>query len=156
MNFLGIGPLELVFILLFALLVFGPEDLAKAGKTLGRFMNRVVRSPEWRTFQKTTRELSTLPNRLMREANLEEFKELQKELNSIGSSLKTPPVNISSNDLAPWTTPPQERPQPSAAAPKPPAPSQSGTAAPNPPAPHQSGAATPNPPTPPRPSEQDS
>lgn len=119
MNFLGIGPLELVFILLFALLVFGPEDLAKAGKTLGRFMNRVVRSPEWRTLQKTTRELSTLPNRLMREANLEEFKELQKEINSIGSSLKTPPVDITSSDLTPWTTPPQERPQPSVTAPKP-------------------------------------
>ncbi len=117
MNFLGIGPLELVFILIFALIIFGPEDLAKAGRTVGRMLNKLVHSSEWRTLQNATREISTLPNKLMREANLED---IAKEIGSIGNPIVSPPtVGISGDkELAPWTTPPDERPQPAAEAPQ--------------------------------------
>ena len=73
MEILGIGPLELFFILLIALIVLGPGDMVKAGRTLGRFMRRIITSPEWRTVQKASRELRYLPNRLMREASLEDL-----------------------------------------------------------------------------------
>ncbi|KPL24491.1 MAG: hypothetical protein AMJ93_02225 [Anaerolineae bacterium SM23_84] len=36
MNFLGIGPGELLFILLLALIIFGPRRLPEIGKTLGK------------------------------------------------------------------------------------------------------------------------
>jgi sec-independent protein translocase protein TatB len=80
MEFLGIGPAELVFIVIIALIILGPRDMQKAGRTLGKWMRRVVTSDGWRLFQQTSREIQTLPNRLMREAALDELKEMQKDI----------------------------------------------------------------------------
>ncbi len=76
MEILGIGPLELIFIILIALILLGPKDMAKAGRTIGRFLRRIVTSDEWRTMQQASRELSRLPNRLIRDAGLEEAKNI--------------------------------------------------------------------------------
>jgi sec-independent protein translocase protein TatB len=80
MEFLGIGPSELVFILIIALIVLGPRDMQKAGRTIGKWMRRIVTSDGWKLFQQTSREIQTLPNRLMREAALDELREVQKDL----------------------------------------------------------------------------
>lgn len=80
MEILGIGPSELVFIIIIALIVLGPRDMQKAGRTIGRWLRRLVTSEGWKLFQQTSREIQTLPNRLMREAALEEMQELQKDL----------------------------------------------------------------------------
>ena len=73
MNLFGIGIPEILFILFLALLLFGPKDLEKTGRILGRGLNKVVRSDIWRTIQQTSREIRTLPNRLMRETGLDEL-----------------------------------------------------------------------------------
>src|SRR5512135_1470160 len=80
MEFLGIGPSELFFIILIALILLGPRDMQKAGRTIGKWMRRIVTSEGWRLFQQTSREIQTLPNRLMREAALDELKAVQKDL----------------------------------------------------------------------------
>ncbi|MFZ2098624.1 MAG: hypothetical protein WAV05_18485 [Anaerolineales bacterium] len=105
MEILGIGPLELFFILLIALIVLGPGDMVKAGRTLGRFLHRVITSPEWRTVQKASRELRYLPNRLMREANLEDFQKDLSDVNKIGGQLGNDIKNLDIH-LSSWTTPP--------------------------------------------------
>ena len=69
MEILGIGMSELVFIVVIALIVLGPKDMQKAGKTIGKFLRDIITSDGWKVFQQTSRELRTLPNRLMREAN---------------------------------------------------------------------------------------
>ena len=74
MDILGVGPLELVFILIIALIVLGPRDMAKAGRTIGRALRKIVTSPSWRAVQQTSREIRNLPNRLIREAGLEDMK----------------------------------------------------------------------------------
>jgi Sec-independent protein translocase protein TatA len=110
MEFLGVGPLELFFILVIALIVLGPADMVKAGRTLGRVMRKIVTSPNWRLLQETSREIRYLPNRLMREAGMEE---LQKELpnpkqisQELGlDQLKTQTAAFN-KDLSDWTTPP--------------------------------------------------
>ena len=71
MEILGIGPSELLFIIILALIVLGPKDMQKAGKTLGRWLNNLVRSDGWKAFQQTSREIRGLPTKLMRDANLE-------------------------------------------------------------------------------------
>ena len=71
MEILGIGASELVFILLIAIIVLGPKDMQKAGRTIGRFLNQLVRSDSWKIFQRTSAELRNLPRNLMREANME-------------------------------------------------------------------------------------
>ncbi|MGE5123773.1 MAG: hypothetical protein ACM3H7_04595 [Acidobacteriaceae bacterium] len=107
MEILGIGPLELLFILLIALIVLGPGDIVKAGHSLGRFMRRVITSPEWRTVQKASRELRYLPNRLMREANMEDLSKDMADINKIGSTLSSEVKKVEF-DLSSWTTPPDQ------------------------------------------------
>jgi len=80
MEILGIGPSELVFIVTIAIIVLGPRDMQKAGRTIGKWLRRVVTSDGWKLFQQTSREIQTLPNRLMRDAALEELRETQREL----------------------------------------------------------------------------
>ena len=81
MEILGIGPFEILVILLIALIVLGPGDIAKTGRTIGRFLNGVVRSDWWKGIHKASYEARQLPYRLMRDANLEDT---VNELNEIG------------------------------------------------------------------------
>jgi sec-independent protein translocase protein TatB len=80
MEILGIGPSELVFIVIIAIIVLGPRDMQKAGRTLGKWLRRIVTSDGWKLFQQTSREIQTLPNRLMREAALDELRQTEQEL----------------------------------------------------------------------------
>ena len=88
MEFLGIGPLELIVIIILALVVFSPKDIAGGGKTVGRWINRLYRSDTYRSMKQVSQELQDLPNRLAREANLEELKDLEKEVKSAGKTLR--------------------------------------------------------------------
>lgn len=106
MEILGIGPLELLFILLIALIVLGPQDMAKAGRSLGHFLRKIVTSPEWRTVQKASRELRYLPNRLMREAAMEDLSKDLSDINKIGGQISQEVKSVES-DLSSWTTPPE-------------------------------------------------
>jgi sec-independent protein translocase protein TatB len=126
MEFLGIGPLELVFILLIALIVIGPRDIAKTARTLGRFLNKLYKSEGWRTFLDASRNLRGLPNRLAREAEIEELKELKelrKDMTEAGQGL-TKDLKAMEAELRPRATPPVS---PPASAPAAPEPSPDGT-----------------------------
>jgi len=105
MEILGIGPLELLFILLIALIILGPGDMVKAGRTLGRLLRKVITSSEWRTVQKASRELRYLPNRLMREASLEDLQKDLSDINKIGGQISSEVKKVEL-DLSSWTTPP--------------------------------------------------
>jgi sec-independent protein translocase protein TatB len=79
MDIFGIGASELVFIILIAIIILGPKDMQKAGRTIGRWLNQLVRSDGWKVFQRTSSEIRNLPRNLMREANME-MMEAEKEL----------------------------------------------------------------------------
>ena len=79
MEILGIGPSELIFIVIIAIIVLGPKDMQKAGRSIGKWLRNVVTSDGWKLFQQTSREIQTLPNRLMRDAALDELKEAQRD-----------------------------------------------------------------------------
>jgi sec-independent protein translocase protein TatB len=99
MEFLGIGPLELLLILLLALIILGPKDLEKTAKSMGKGLNRLVRSDTWKTVTEASRQLRTLPNKLMREANLEEFQKMtSQELSAAATETQ--------KALKAWTTQP--------------------------------------------------
>ena len=85
MDIFGIGAPELIFIVIIALIVLGPKDMQKAGKTIGKWLRDTVTSDGWKLFQQTTRELRTLPTRLVREAN----DELNTAINPAGDRLST-------------------------------------------------------------------
>ena len=80
MEILGIGPSELFFIILIAIIILGPKDMQKAGKTVGRWLNGFIRSDGWKALQRASREIRNLPTNLMREANIEELQNLGKDI----------------------------------------------------------------------------
>ena len=107
MDILGIGPLEFIFILIIALIVLGPSDMVKAGRTIGRFLRQIVTSPTWRAVTRTSSELRTLPNKLIRDAGLEEdFKEIQKATKQAIPTDLNSDLNQWKEDVSSWTTPP--------------------------------------------------
>jgi Sec-independent protein translocase protein TatA len=57
MDIFGIGPTEIVFILLLALILLGPKDLEKTSRTIGRFLRDLTHSDGWRAFRDTSREI---------------------------------------------------------------------------------------------------
>jgi Sec-independent protein translocase protein TatA len=75
MEFLGIGPLELLFIFLLALIILGPKDMEKTGKSIGRGLTKLVKSDTWKTIRQASDKVRTLPTELMREAGIEELKQ---------------------------------------------------------------------------------
>jgi Sec-independent protein translocase protein TatA len=81
MDFLGVGPMELFFIVILALIILGPRDMQKAGKTLGRWMNNLVKSDTWKLVRQASNKIKYLPNELMREAGLDEIKDASQILN---------------------------------------------------------------------------
>ncbi|UCF62096.1 MAG: twin-arginine translocase TatA/TatE family subunit [Anaerolineaceae bacterium] len=78
MDFLGVGPMELIFIFIIALVVIGPRDIGKAARSMGRFLNRLYKSDTWRMLLDTSRTLRNLPERLAREAALEELQQARE------------------------------------------------------------------------------
>jgi Sec-independent protein translocase protein TatA len=74
MEILGIGPLELLFIFLLALLILGPKDLEKTSKRIGRGLTKLVKSDTWKTVQQASDKVKSLPSELMREAGIEDMK----------------------------------------------------------------------------------
>ncbi|GAB4489768.1 MAG: hypothetical protein OHK0031_13400 [Anaerolineales bacterium] len=132
MEILGVGLPELLFVVILALVLLGPKDMAETGRLLGRWLNRFVKSDGYKVFTQTTKELTGLPTRLMREANLEEAKEnleaYQQDVSQkLSGSIKPPrkqymdekelliatpetPSAPPAADAAPAQTPPAEEP----------------------------------------------
>jgi Sec-independent protein translocase protein TatA len=120
MEFLGIGPLELILIVILALIVFSPKDIASGGKAAGHWINRLYRSDTYRSMKQVSQELQDLPNRLAREANLDELKDLEKEVKSAGDSLRldassnppVPPIENQNEESASIAKPDSKPPEP--------------------------------------------
>ena len=104
MDFPGICPLELFFILYIALVIIGPRDIVKAARSTGRFLNRLYKSEMWRTLTEASRNLRTLPDRLAREAALEELVEVRRSIEETGEDLAQD-VKSLDEDLRAMTTP---------------------------------------------------
>lgn len=124
MDFLGVGVPEILFVLIIALLVIGPKDMTKTARTIGRFLNRMYKSEEWRALIDASRTLRTLPNRLAREAELEDLKtiketiketsqELDRTQREIAQETKATASALRSKEdeaakaMKAWTTPPE-------------------------------------------------
>jgi Sec-independent protein translocase protein TatA len=81
MDFLGVGPMELFFVVILALIILGPKDMQKAGRTMGRWMNNLVKSDTWKLVRQASNKIKYLPNELMREAGLDEIKKTSQAIN---------------------------------------------------------------------------
>jgi sec-independent protein translocase protein TatB len=100
MEILGIGASELIFIVIIAIIILGPKDMQKAGKTLGRWLNQLVKSDGWKIFQRTSSEIRNLPRTLMREANID-MQQVEKDLRNSIDPRPRPPVAPPSRSIPP-------------------------------------------------------
>jgi sec-independent protein translocase protein TatA len=94
MNILGIGPIELFLVLILALIIFGPKDLEKAGRSIGSGLRKLTKSESYRTVAQTSEKLRSLPTDLMREAHIDELQQtlapLQGDLHEIKHMTRKP------------------------------------------------------------------
>lgn len=114
MEILGIGLPELVFIMIIVLLVLGPKDMEKTGRTIGRWLNELINSDTWKVLRQGSRELRNLPTNLMREANLE-TKKTDAEIRSAMNNRPVPrsmPVGQQNTINPPGAAAAQEAAQP--------------------------------------------
>jgi sec-independent protein translocase protein TatB len=110
MEILGIGASELIFILLIAIIVLGPKDMQKAGKTIGRWLNQFIKSDNWKALQQASKEIRNIPTTLMREANLDELKEMDREIRNNIDPRPRPPApktDRTQSPPSPASPPPQ-------------------------------------------------
>lgn len=105
MDIFGIGPLELVLIMIVALIVMGPNDMAKAGRTVGRTLRMIVTSQTWQVIRLFMKEMRGMPNRLMRESQFDEVvKEVSQEIKQPIAEIKATAKETNSS-LSAWANP---------------------------------------------------
>jgi Sec-independent protein translocase protein TatA len=87
MSFLNIGLPEVIFIIILALIIFGPNNLMKSAREAGEFLRKVTKSPYWQEVWATKRELDELPKMLAKEANLDEtLRDLESSVKDASNS----------------------------------------------------------------------
>jgi Sec-independent protein translocase protein TatA len=91
MNFLGVGPLELLILAVIALLVLGPKGMTDLGHKTGRLIHKITRSPLWQDIVSTSRDINDLPGKLMREVDLEDELKNIKAAPQPGDDDRRPP-----------------------------------------------------------------
>jgi Sec-independent protein translocase protein TatA len=83
MQLFGIGPLELILILVIAVIVLGPRGLVTAAREAGKLIRKVISSPIWREVVDTSNELRDLPRKIVQEAGIE------KDLEDLNASTQS-------------------------------------------------------------------
>lgn len=74
MEIFGIGPLELILIVVVALIVLGPKDMVTTAQKAASWLRKLRSSDIWAT----TKEVMDIPNQVMKETGLDkEIRELQ-------------------------------------------------------------------------------
>jgi Sec-independent protein translocase protein TatA len=88
MEIFGIGPLELLLIVVLALIVLGPKDMISASQKAASWIRKLRNSEIW----STTKEVMDIPKQVMKETGLDkEIRELQNlTQKTISTSAWTP------------------------------------------------------------------
>ena len=71
MQLLGVGPLELLFIAVIAVIVLGPKGMVSGAREAGKVIRKIIHSPIWDEIVDTSREIREFPRKIAREAGIE-------------------------------------------------------------------------------------
>jgi sec-independent protein translocase protein TatB len=105
MELFGIGPLELLFILVIAVIVLGPKGMVTGARETGKFIRKVIHSPLWREVVETSNEIRELPRKIARDAGIDQdLKELRDSTRSTINEIKRSNIPV----VAPIKTSPEE------------------------------------------------
>jgi Sec-independent protein translocase protein TatA len=81
MEFLGVGPLELLLVFVLALILLGPREMVNTARKAAVAIRKVTQSDFWKDAVDSSREFRQLPTQIMKETGLDE------ELRKINSDL---------------------------------------------------------------------
>ncbi len=127
MDFLGVGPAELLLILVIALIAVGPERLPEIARTIARTMNNLramsqALTAEWQDELKAVNDIKAGAQEL-RQSLTEPFKAVQADLQqSVAEPLKQAQeaqANLQRTFSQPFSPPPVPSPTPGTAQPSP-------------------------------------
>jgi Sec-independent protein translocase protein TatA len=96
MEILGVGPLEIIVILLLVILFFSPKDIAGGARTVGKNLKKIAQSDTYRVVRQVSNDIRDLPSRLIQEAELEDLQQVTQDLKKEASleSLQTIPQEL--------------------------------------------------------------
>jgi Sec-independent protein translocase protein TatA len=111
MKVFNIGLGEILFIIILAVIIFGPENLVKSAREMGVFLRKVTKSPYWQEVWATRRDLEEIPRMLAKEANLKEtLRELDLDTKGVSSQVSGAVTDLI-NEVDKNTAPPIAKPQ---------------------------------------------
>jgi Sec-independent protein translocase protein TatA len=105
MDIFGIGPLEILFILIIILIVLGPKDLVKTGALIGQYLRKIMMSPTWKLIQDTSKEIRQLPTTLARQAGIDEVQNDLRKLTDLPNLTDIKEQIGGEFNLEAWVTP---------------------------------------------------
>jgi len=121
MDILGIGPLELVFILIIMLVVMGPERMVTTARAVGRWWRKLFQSAVFQALQRAKTDLTEMSRDLMNETGMpeasiglgEDIKKasMQNAITNVGKPRNgTPGAKETPEDFGTWqmSTPPND------------------------------------------------
>jgi len=89
MDFLGIGPLELLLIFVLALILLGPKEMVSTAKKAAESIRKVTQSDFWREAVDSSREIRQLPTQIMKDTGLdEELRKINRDLSRSPDQVK--------------------------------------------------------------------
>ena len=110
MKVFNIGVGEILFIIILAVIIFGPENLVKSAREMGGFLRKVTKSPYWQEVWATRRDLEEIPRMLAKEANLKEtLRELDLDTKGVSSQVSGAVTDLI-NEVDEKTAPPKDAP----------------------------------------------
>lgn len=80
MNVLGVGPLEIVLVLILALLVLGPEGMVNGGRQAGKFLRKLYASDFWKTVRGSRNMMDRVVSEMGMDKDVEDIRSQLREL----------------------------------------------------------------------------
>ncbi|NTW09078.1 MAG: hypothetical protein HGA28_05865 [Anaerolineaceae bacterium] len=81
MEFLGVGPLELLLVFVLALILLGPREMVNTARKAAVAIRKVTQSDFWKDAVDSSREFRQLPTQIMKETGLdEELRKINRDL----------------------------------------------------------------------------
>lgn len=80
MNVLGVGPLEIVLVLILALLVLGPEGMINGGRQAGKLLRKLYASDFWKTVRGSRNMMDRVVSEMGMDQDVEDIRSQLREI----------------------------------------------------------------------------
>jgi hypothetical protein len=95
MQFFNLGLGEVLFILLIAMLVLGPERIVAYSRLVGKWIRGVINSPIWKEVMSASQEIRQIPENLIESSGIkDDISVLKNEMTGLNTEFQAQLVQI--------------------------------------------------------------